>query len=158
MNGVLDGIRLRIGTDNLTHSCDRNGCEVSMIDVPRDRVIVDADLAFLAHDQQGERCDFVVFFVSADRNLYAVPIELKSGGIPVAKTVRQLRKGAEFADRFAPEDPSPVCRPILIHGHPLTFRDRKRLNRLKVAFRGLELTVKTARCGFPRNLATALEM
>ena len=158
MDDVLNDIRVLVGVDNLADSCNRDGCEVSMADVPHDRVIVDADLAFPAHNWEGERCDFVVFLFGIDGGLRAVPIELKSGGVPISKTIRQLRRGAEFADQFGPHDPTPVCRPILIHGGLISSRDRKRLNRLKVSFRGLELTIKMARCGSDGNLALALEM
>jgi hypothetical protein len=155
---VLDAIRTEVGADNLAVSCNRDECDVFLADLPTDRIIIDADLAFPAHGWEGERCDFVVFLFGSDANLYAVPVELKSGSIPIAKTVRQLRKGAEFVDRFGPEEPPPACRPILIHGRRISFRERKRLNRLKVTFRGLELTIKTARCGHPGNLALALEV
>ena len=157
MEDVLDDIRSRVGAKNLTTNCSRDDCEVCMADVPPERIIVDADLAFPAHLLSGERCDFIVFLIDNDGNLRALPIELKSGSVPIAKAVRQLRQGAVFVDRFGPDTPSPVCRPILFHGRPLNFRDRKRLNRLKVPFRGLELTIKTARCGTERNLDRALE-
>ena len=156
MNEVLDGICAEVGAENLADSCNRDGCEVFLTDVPTDRIIVDADLAFPAHEWKGERCDFIVFLFDSDANLRAVPVELKSGSVPIAKTIRQLRKGADFVDRFGPKDPPPVCRPILIHGRRISFKERKRLNRLKIAFRGLELTIKTARCGHQGNLALAL--
>ena len=156
MEDVLDDIRSQVGAENLVTACSRDDCEVCMTDVPQERIIVDADLAFPAHAMGGERCDFIVFLLDHDGNLRALPLELKSGSVAVQKAVRQLRRGALFVDRFGPDDPSPVCRPILIHGRPLTFHDRKRLNRLKVRYRGLELTIKTARCGTERNLAQAL--
>lgn len=157
MDKALDNIRLQIGAENLADTCNRDGCEVSLTDVPRDRIIVDADLAFPAHGDTGERCDFIVFIISSDRNLLGAPVELKSGNKYLAKTVRQLRKGAQFVDRYAPKNPSSICRPILIHGSRISSNDRRRLNRLKVPFRGLDLTIKTAHCGLPGNLAFALK-
>ena len=158
MNDTLNDIRSQIGAENLAASCNRDGCEVSLSDVPPDRIIIDADLAFPAHKCKGERCDFIVFLCYGDCRLRAAPIELKSGEVPIAKSVRQLRKGAKFIEKFGPKEPLTVCRPILIHGRSLSMRDRTRLNRLKVSFRGLKLTIKTARCGEPRNLAFALGM
>ena len=156
MEEVLADIRTQVGLANLVNSCSRDGCEVCMTNVPLDRIIVDADLAFPAHELTGERCDFIVFLFDSDGNLRASPIELKSGAASVTKAVRQLKKGAAFVDHFSPDDPSPVCRPILIHGRPLSFKERKRLNRLKVKYRGLDLTIKTARCGSEGNLAQVL--
>ena len=72
MDKALEDIRLQIGAENLTDVCSRDGCEVSLTDVPRDRIIVDADLAFPAHGDTGERCDFIVFIISSDRNLLGV--------------------------------------------------------------------------------------
>lgn len=156
MEEVLDDIRSHVGSANLVTDCSRDGCEVSMTNVPSSRIIFDADLAFPAHKYAGERCDFIVFLLDDGGDLCALPIELKSGAVPIAKAVRQLRRGADFVDRFGPDDPSPVCRPILIHGRSLSFRDRKRLNRLKVRYRGLDLTIKTTRCGTEGNLALVL--
>ncbi len=116
-----------------------------------------ADLAFPSHGLRGERCDYIVFTLNRDGNLHAIPVELKSGGLQVSATVRQLKRGADFVERFGPEEPAPICRPLLIHGRVLSSRDRKRLNRLKIPFRGLRLTVKTTRCGAQGNLAAALE-
>ena len=158
MNDMLDEICAQVGVENLAVTCNRDGCDVSMSDIPSDRIIVDADLAFPAHSWKGERCDFIVFLCYEDESLRAVPIELKSGEVAIAKAVRQLRKGAKFVDKFGPKEPSPVCRPILIHGRPMSPRNRTRLNRLKVSFRGLNLTIKTARCGVQGNLALALKM
>ena len=50
------------------------------------------------------------------------------------------------------------CRPILIHGRSLDRRERKTLNRAKIRFRGQHLTIATARCGRPKNLAGALQL
>lgn len=49
MNEVLDEIRSQVGADNLSNSCSRDGCQVSMADVPSRRVVIDADRAFPAH-------------------------------------------------------------------------------------------------------------
>lgn len=155
---MLDDIRAQVGVDNLTSCCSRDGCEVSLENVPNDRVIVDVDLAFPALEITGERCDFVVFIGDNGTGLVAVPVELKSGNLEIAKLVRQLRRGARFVETIVKISSPPVCRPILIHGRPLSDKNRKRLNRLKVEFMGLELTIKTARCNRPRNLSVALGM
>ena len=109
MNEVLDGIRSHVGAENLSNSCRRDGCRVSMEDMPPCRVVVDADRAFPAHKMEGKRCDYVLFFISAAKGtLFAVPIELKSGGVDASAVSEQLQRGAEFADRFAPKASSPA--------------------------------------------------
>ena len=73
MNEVLDGIRSQVGAENLSDSYIRDGCRVSMEDVPSRRVVADADRAFPAHRMEGKRCDYVLFFISAAKNtLFAV--------------------------------------------------------------------------------------
>ena len=151
----LSGIRTRIGAENCGKSCSRGGCRVDLTNVPAARVIVDADKAFPAHEQEGKRCDFILFVDRDDGRLLAAPVELKSGRTKVSETVEQLRGGADFAACFAPPR-NADCLPVLIHGKGLHRKERDTLNRAKVAFRGREWTVRTARCGRPRNLARIL--
>ena len=131
---------------------------MSLKDIPRMRIVVDADKAFGAHGYNGKRCDFVLFVLECGRKLVAAPIELKSGSVEVSDVLEQLQEGAVFAERFAPKASGTVCRPILFHGAGLHRDDRSRLNRGKIRFRGVNLTVKTKRCNRPRNLADALEI
>ena len=68
---------------------------------------------------------------------------------------KQLQGGAHFAARFT--SPSETdCLPVLFHGKGLDRIERDRLNRAKIIFRGRKLTVRTARCNAPRNLARVL--
>ena len=154
MSAALDGIRAKVGAKNCGKSCSRGGCRVYLTDVPTDRVIVDADKAFSAQGREGKRCDFILFVDRGDGRLLAAPVELKSGQADVSKAIEQLRGGADFTACFAP--PNADCRPILFHGGGLHRTERAELNRAKIAFRGLGLTVKTAKCGQSRNLASAL--
>ena len=158
MSEVLNAIRSQVGEESLSDSCKREGCRVSLEDVPSRRVVVDADKAFPAHEIEGNRCDYVLFFVNpATNTLLAVPIELKSGGVKSASEAsEQLQGGAEFAERFASLAASYICHPVLFHGGSLHEKQRKTLNRTKIRFCGLQLTIKTARCNRPKNLASAL--
>lgn len=87
-----------------------------------------------------------------------VPIELKSGGVNASTASEQLQRGVELAERFTRNkiDVRSVCHPVLFHGKRIHEKARKALNRAKVRFRGRQLTIKTARCGQPRNLANVL--
>ena len=128
-----------------------------MVDVPRSRVVVDADRAFPAHQMQGKRCDFVAFVVEAvEGTLVTVPMELKRGRVDVSEASEQLQAGASFADRFTSKTLTLRCRPVLFHGRRIHSTDRGKLNRAKVRFRGRNLTIKTQSCGRPKNLALAL--
>ena len=158
MNQVLDGIRADVGAENCCRSCSRDGCRVFLEDIPRERIVVDADKAFEAYEAPGKRCDFILFTLKCGRKLVAAPIEIKSGKVDVSDALEQLQEGAAFAERFAPEDSEAVCRPVLFHGSAIHPKDRSRLNRKKIRFREVNLTVKTSRCNRRRNLADALEI
>ena len=111
---------------------------------------------FETRKSTGKRCDFILY-VQADHNtLMVAPIELKSGDADTSEVAEQLQAGAELAGTLVPGVPSPVFRPILFHGRRLHSKQRRDLNRAKVRIRGLELSIKTERCGRPRNLARAL--
>ena len=156
---ILDALRSAIGNDNLVRSCGGQACPVDMAGIPSPRVIVDADRAWPAHGIEGGRCDRLLFVIDdVPRRLMAVPIELKSGGVDASAVARQLQTGADFVDRFVPVETSLTCRPILIHGRGLDRTQRKTLNRAKVRFRGRDLTIVTARCGRPKNLARVIQL
>ena len=155
----LDAVRSAIGTENLVPSCGGEGCGVDMAGVPTPRVIVDADRTCRSHRIEGGRCDRVLFVIGdAPPCPLALPIELKSGHVDASEVARQLRRGVDLVNRFAPPDARLRCRPLLIHGRGLHRKQRKKLSREKIRFRGQDLTIETTRCGRPRNLARALSL
>ena len=156
---LLDSLRSRIGADNLITSCGGRGCRVDMAGVPGPYLIVDVDKAFPAHRLEGPRCDRVLFLLGpVPRRLVSAPIELKSGGLNASHVADQLQCSLEFVNRVAPPSTLLACRPILVHGHGLHPKQRKALGRIKIRFRGQRLTIATARCNRPGNLAAALRM
>ena len=154
MNDHLASIVHAVGEHNLATSLSRNECGVDPSGLPSRRVVVDADLAFPAHQRVGIRCDYVLFFADAKRRLLvAAPIELKSGRADVTHACAQLQHGADFAADVAP--PDSACQPVLIHGKRINLRE---LNRAKVLFRGRRMTIRTGRCNRAENLAHALSV
>ena len=83
-------------------------------------------------------------------------MELKSGSVDASHVAEQLQAGAEFAAKVVSTASDPTFRPILFHGQGLHPKQRKDINRAKVRIQGVEVSIKTARCGRPRNLAQAL--
>ena len=158
MNKVLDGIRSQVGEKNLAVSCGRDKCRVCMTDVPFPRVVIDVDLALPDPKMEEKRCDYVLFFIGADKGtLVTVPMELKSGDVDASDAFDQLQQGAEFAERLTTTAFRSICRPVLLHGKGIDKYQYKKLNRSKVRFRGKKLTIKMDRCGSPKNLARALK-
>ena len=156
MNKALADIGTKVGEENLSRSCSGDGCRVYMTDVPSPRVIVDVERVFQSRGLAGKRCDFVLFLQTARNALVIIPVELKSGHADASQVAGQLQAGAEFAASVVPKIPTPIFRPVLFHGKKLHPTQRKDLNRAKVRIQGVELSIKTARCGRRGNLAQAL--
>ena len=156
---VLEDIRSAVGKQNLSERIRGHSCRVDVRDMPSNRVLVNADLAFPANGIDGKRCDYVLFFFEPDTDyLLTAPIELKRGSGDASQVSEQIQQGAKFAERFAPQESESQCRPVLFHGKHLHWKERQELNRTKINFRGRDSTIRTARCGRPRNLANALEI
>ena len=60
LSKVLAEIREWVGIENLTDSCSGRGCRVDMTDIPRDRIVVDIDMAFKAHQKTGKHYDRII--------------------------------------------------------------------------------------------------
>ena len=151
MNELLNEIRIVVGEDNLCQSLSRDGCVVDSSGIPNHHVIVDIDQVCTDNEFVGSRCDFVVFFVGTLSRIVSVPLELKSGSAIASHVSAQLQQGADFADRIAPRDT--ICRPVLMRGGKINLH---KLNREKIRFRGLSLTIRVGRCKRQNNLAEAL--
>ena len=129
-----------------------------MTDIPSPRVVVDVERTFEVRKSTGKRCDFILFVQVEQDTLVIAPMELKSGNADTSEVAEQLQAGVEFAVTLLPEAPSPLFRPILFHGRRLHSKQRRDLNRAKVRIQGVELSIKTERCGRHRNLARALSI
>ena len=156
MSRFLTEIRNKVGEDYLSRSCSRDGCRVYMTDVPSSRVVVDLEEVFNKQGRSGRRCDFVLFYQTPRESLVIAPVELKSGNADTSEAAGQLQAGATYAQELVSETSAATVRPLLFHGRGLHPKQRRDLNRAKVRFRGVDLSIKTARCGQRRNLAEAL--
>lgn len=157
MSETLNEIRRRMGEENLTNSCSDRNCRVDMDNVPRERVVVDVDLAFEAHGETGKHCDRILFYISPTQNYLVVAlIELKSGTFNASDVGDQLRNSAKFAHNFVPKDCEIICVPILFHGpgnHNSQFR---KLRREKINFGGKPNLISKDKCNATKNLAKVL--
>ena len=156
MDDILGYIRDKIGAENCSRSCSRDKCGVDLSDITTARVIANADSKGLVSFFPGKRCDFILFLENSAGTVVIVPLELKHGKAEAQSTAEQLQAGASFAEGMIPESSCPVCHPILFHGRRLHPVQLKELNRAKIHFLGLKLTIQTAKCGQMGNLARAL--
>ena len=159
MNDVLNEIRMRVGEENLTHSCSGKHCRVDMDNVPRERVVVDVDLAFVSHRISGKHCDRILFYVNPNGNyLVIVLIEHKSGSFDRASEIReQLQGGANYVNELIPDNIRTTCIPILFHGNGNHQSQFIKLRHQKIIFGGIKFPISKDKCGSSKNLANVLK-
>lgn len=157
MNNILENIATRIGEAHLIvnrNALTRENCRADLTGLPTDRVVVDMDAVFPSGQRGQKQCDYVIFFLNTSENTcFVVPIELKRGAIKGARA--QLQQGANFAARYVPRGCKTICVPILFHKGLSTFAHRA-LQKGKVRFRGMNMTVEATRCDANRNLVAVL--
>ena len=117
MSEVLSEIRERVGEENLINSCSGRGCRVDMAGVPRERIVIDVDMAFPANRIIGKRCDRILIYGDTVKNrLVMVIIELKSGTFKATDVFEQLQGSVDLFSDLIPRVLETTCIPILFHG------------------------------------------
>lgn len=158
-SSILSEFRARFHHSSITESCSGEGCNVDMVDIPSDRVIVNLENEFGLLKKTEKRCDRLLFFLSPNsRNVAAVPIELKSGKAKESEVKEKLENSLLFIQQITPISLRShiVYFPVLFEGRGIKWSDPKGRKQLKVSFRGKLLQVLIGRCGRPRNLAGVL--
>ena len=159
MNNILENIVTQIGEAHLIvskNALTHGKCRADLTGLPTDKVVVDMDAVFPSGQGGQKQCDYVIFFLNTSGDTcFAVPIELKGGAVKGARA--QLQQGANFAARYMPKGCKTICVPILFH-NGLSTSARKALQKGKVRFRGVNMTVETTRCGVDGNLAAVLSL
>ncbi len=155
LNEALEEIRQWVGEREAT-SYTKEGCRVSMANVPFKRVVLDVDRAFPTGSAKTNQCDLILFHIDDTQNaLVIVPMELK-GDPDASKIVRQLQEGARIVDRLVPRTVETHCIPVTFHRKKIHKAQLKKLKTSRVTFRGGEFPINTTRCSYEGNLAQAL--
>ena len=156
LHEALEEVRQWVGNRKAT-SYTKEGCRVSMANIPSERVVLDVDLAFPTGRAGINQCDFVLFFIdAAQNNLVGVPMELKRGDVNASETVAQLQEGARIVDNCTPNNVDINLVLLLVHGGSMHRSQRNRLRTSRIRFRGEEFPINTTRCGHEGNLSQAL--
>ena len=157
LHDALEEIRQWIGDNEATPPYTKEGCRVSMANIPTNRIVLDVDLAFPTGRTNTNQCDFVLFYVNTvQSSLIGVPMELKRGDVDASEAVAQLQEGARIVDNCTPNDVEVNLVLILVHGGSMHRSQRNRLRTARIRFRGAEFPINTTRCGHQGNLAQAL--
>ena len=157
MSEVLGEIRERVGEENLINSCSGRGCRVDMAGVPRERIVIDVDMAFPANRIIGKRCDRILIYGDTVKNrLVMVIIELKSGTFKATDVFEQLQGSVDLFSDLIPRVLETTCIPILFHGKGVSKLQLKDINRTPVRFRNQRFPIRLRKCGVPKNLVNVL--
>lgn len=155
LHEALEEIRQQVGHNEAT-SYTKEGCRVSMDNIPSDRVLLDVDLAFPPDRALTNQCDFVLFYINTVQSkLIGVPMELKNGDVKASTVVGQLRDGARIVDNFTPRNIEIELIPVLVHDG-IHKAQSERLKESRIRFRGDRIPINTTTCGYQGNLAQAL--
>ena len=158
LHEALEEIRQWVGDRKATTSYTKEGCRVSMENIPTNRIVLDVDLAFPTGRTGTNQCDFVLFYIdAAQNNLIGVPMELKRGDVNASEAVAQLQEGARIVDNCTPNNFDVNLVLVLVHGGSMHRSQRNRLRTSRIRFRGEEFSINTARCGHQGNLAQVLK-
>lgn len=121
-----------------------------MKDAPQPRVVVDFDRPGAPARQDGLRCDYLFIAEGGDGCFRVAPLELKKGRLHAGEAVRQLRAGAETAERLVPSGEKAAFRPIAAAGGiPKAERNELKKPDNKVRFHGRKEEVRLMQCGAP---------
>ncbi len=157
LHEALAEIRQRVG-NNAATSNTKEGCKISMTNIPSERVVLDVDLAFPTSSAQTNQCDFILFYIDTVlSSLVGVPMELKSGDVKASLVVAQLREGARIVDKFTPKDIEIELIPVLVHdGIHKAQSERLKISRIR--FRGDDrIPINMTTCGYQGNIAEVLK-
>lgn len=156
LHEALEEIRQWVGDNEATSPYTKEGCRVSMANIPSERVVLDVDLVVPTGRSSTNQCDFVLFYIDVAQNsLVGVPLELK-GSPDASKITKQLQEGAHIIDKLVPSTVKTDCVPVTFHRRKIHKAQLKKLKTSRVTFRGEEFPINTTRCGYEGNLAQAL--
>ena len=148
MSTFVEAVRSRIPDECQRKKCRGSGCELGLAGLAPECVLISMDCKALGIPEEATKCDFL--FVGEEA--WVVPIELKRGSMEARQVARQLRAGAEFAERrIAALDSAPQeirFRPVAASRgmHP-SQRDALRRPENHVPFRNVSYEILPASCG-----------
>lgn len=156
LHEALKKICQQVG-DNKAISYTKDGCSVSMDDIPSECVVLDVDLAFPTGKANTNQCDFVLFYIDpVQSTLIGVPMEFKSGNVDASEAVAQLKQGARIVDDFAPKNVEINLVLVLVHGGGIHKTQFDKLKTSRIRFRNEDFPINTTKCSYQGNLAQAL--
>lgn len=139
-------VRDQVSEGCLVARCRKEGCSISLREVPAARLIIDCDHQDAPLDRNRKHCDYLFFADATDGADWIIPMEFKGGQVKVGSTVRQLQAGARTIERLVPQHKEVRFRPTAVH-KGIHSQQRRQLKRRPVHFHGRSVIVRLLPCG-----------
>ena len=139
-------VRDQVSEECLVSRCRKNGCSISLREVPPARLIIDCDHQDAPLDRNRKHCDYLFFADATDGADWIVPMEFKGGQVKVGTIVRQLQAGARTIESLVPQNKEFRFRPTAVH-KGIHTQQRRQLKRRPVHFHGRSVIVRLLPCG-----------
>lgn len=149
MNPIVEAFAQSVPKPCGCRRCREGGCAVRLNGIPEDRAIADITKPDLPVPlpKRRPRADFILVAAEGD-DVWVSVLELKEGGWEVNGVVRQLKGGAEIADKWLPDiEDGFTFLPVIAHGRAIRPRHRLRLREQPIRLRGMKVRAQTIRCG-----------
>ena len=154
MTGTIAAVRAQLSKGCVVRRCQKNGCAVSLAEMPQPRLVVDLDKPGSPLGPAQTRCDYLFLAESSCSELWLAPIELKKGTVDAGKAIEQLQAGAQAAEGIIPPLGAGIdvrFRPVLASGGGMhkAERDKLKTEANRVTFRGYSEAIRRIRCDAP---------
>lgn len=146
---LVNLVKQHLDDECLDTKCSKEGCILSLVNVPQPFLLIDMDHEKAPIGSQGQnRCDYI--FISDD-GTWTAPLELTRGKLEASKVVPQLQAGAKVAEQIVPHTAQVQFRAIAVYGGEFRRAERDKLNQKTnhIPFRGEVYPIKARRCGSP---------
>ena len=149
MTALLERARRALDSGCLVkRGLKKDGCKVSMKNVPNQRLIVDFDKPASPLDQESTRCDYLLIAEIQQNFHWVAPIELKQGQLKRDQVVRHLQAGASAAEKLVSKYDQVRFRPVAASGSVRKHERIKLRNEgSKIRFHGNAELVRLMTCG-----------
>ena len=144
--GIVSIVSSKINSTCHTRRCARDGCSVSLANIPRPRAVINMDCDALPETtDRMKHCDYLVAY-ERDKRSFLVLLELKGGRPDVNQAVQQIQQSADWIVGLLPRKPSYGFTPVLAH-KGIRSHEKQNLKRAKIVFRGQPYKLITVHCG-----------
>lgn len=151
MNGLVASVRRQLDSQCLegSETLRKQACEVSLAQMPRNRLVVDLDKRGAPIGQHHTRCDFLVFAEEGGGKgwqAWVVPLELKAR-LEIRKVASQLQAGADAAGRLIPDASGVTFIPVVACRPKKGQRRWLKESLMRVRFKNRTETFRLMNCG-----------